>query len=367
MNCKLCAQIDPTVSNRANARVLGVDEKTIRRHKKRHDQFLVQQNIPHELVTSRGKSIRDPETGSWEKVTWKPNAKAVHDALQYDDLTPLLEGWEPANYARTGTSVGDVLNVADLQIGKAMEWGGGTKETLARARKSLYQFAAEVERDQPQQVIIADNGDPIENCWNTSSQRATNDMDVPEQIRVFRRFMLEAVKLLSPLVPELTYLAVPSNHGQARVGFQQDSSTVDADFGLEIAYQIEDAISMSPFLADRVQFVRPQTLFTTAEASIANTKLAFNHGHLSRGQRNHAAWWAGQDHGRLPGWDADILVVAHYHNMSLEQSGNGRWIISCASSDPGSAWFTSKTGEAALPGMTAFKVQDGQWKDLRLI
>jgi len=365
--CNLCKELDPALSNRENARRLGVNESTVRRHKRKHDQFLVQNDIPENLVTSRGMSVRDPETGSWEKVTWKPNAKAVHDALQFDDLSPLLDNWSPSRYNDKGNPIGDVLNIADLQIGKAMEWGGGTKETLARATASVQAFAAQVERDKPQQVIIADNGDPIENCWNTSSQRATNDMDVPEQIRTFRRFMLETIKLLSPLVPELTYVAVPSNHGQARVGFQQDSSTVDADFGLEVSYQIEDAIGLSPFLSDRVQFARPQPLYTTAVADIANTRIAFNHGHLSRGQKDHANWWRGQDHGRLPGWDADILVVAHYHNMKLEQSGNGRWIISCASCDPGSSWFTAKTGEAALPGMTAFKVHDGQWKDLRLV
>jgi len=365
--CNLCKQLDPALSNRENARRLGVNESTVRRHKRRHDQFLVQNDIPEELVTSRGMSVRDPETGSWEKVTWQPNAKAVHDALQYDDLSPLLSNWEPSEYTNKGNPFGDVLNAADLQIGKAMEWGGGTKETLERATRSAQAFAAQVMKDNPQQVILADNGDIIENCWNTSSQRATNDMDVPEQIRVARRYMLETIKLLAPLVPELTYVAVPSNHGQARVGFQQDSSTVDADFGLEISYQLEDAISLSPFLADRVQFVRPEPLYTTAVTSIANTRIAFNRGHLSRGQKNHAAWWQGQDHGRLPGWDADILVTAHYHNMSLQQSGNGRWIIASASCDPGSAHYTSRTGEAALPGMTAFKVQDGQWKDLRLI
>ncbi len=370
--------IDSSRSNTLWASTVGVNESSIRRHRAHMkvgeagvqsfpDLFLRSEGIDEGIVTSRGKSIRDPETGSWEKVTWKPNAKALADTLNYDDLKESLEGWVPDDVATWETETKtSVLMASDLQIGKAMNRGGGTPETIERVRASFAAFAGYVFDHSPERVVIVDGGDPIENCWNTPDQMVTNDLPVPEQIRVFRRLMLEGIKLLAPLVPELVYVAVPSNHGAARVGYKANGGTVDADFGLEISYQLEDAVSMNEHLS-HVTFVRPESLNETAEVEVSGTKLAFHHGHQSNGSNGHGKWWAGQAHGRMAGWDADILVTSHFHSMGLEQSGNGRWIIKAASSDASSDWFTNRTGESALQGMTTFDVLDGQWSSLRLV
>lgn len=377
MQCTLCA-MNATVgvdeSNRAAARRLGVSETSVRRHL-RHaeaqpDTFLQEHGIPAALVTSRGVSIRDPESGSWQKATWKPNTMALHQALEYNDLELALSGWEPRDYfAEYGerSPYTHVLNVADLQIGKANQRGGGTKETLARARRSVEKFDFRVMADGAATAVIVDNGDPIENCFNVPSQLVTNDLDVPAQIRTFRRFMIEAIKFIAPHVETLYYVSVPSNHGAHRTGYKSPGGTTDADFGLEISHQIEDVVAENEFLRERVRFVRPEALYETAVVSVANTKLAFHHGHQSSSEKGHGLWWAKQDHGRMPGWDADILVTAHFHTMGLEQSGDGRWIIKTASSDPGSDWYSNRTGESAIPGMTAFRVLDGQWSSLELL
>jgi len=385
-------KIDTSRSKVAWADKIGVSEASVRRHLKHApagrtaapgvtlertdnhpdpEDFLNLHGIPVEAVQSRGMSIRDPLTGSWEKVTWKPNAKALHDALQFDDLAEALEGWFP----RTTSFFDDdfdsgftsVLNASDLQLGKSMQRGGGTPETVARVRQSFETFADSIqEGPTPSRVILVDGGDPIENVFNVPSQLVTNDLPVPEQIRVFRRLMLEGIKLIAPLVPELVYVAVPSNHGQARTGYKSPGGTVDADFGLEISYQLEDAVAENPYLQN-VSFVRPESLDETAVIETSNTKLAFHHGHQSSGPNGHGKWWAGQSHGRMAGWDADILVTAHYHSLRVEQSGNGRWIIGVSSSDASSDWFTNRTGESARQGMTTFDVRDGQWSNLRII
>lgn len=364
--CNICKQIDPALSNRENARRIGVNESTIRRHKREHDPFLQEHDIPLELVSSRGKSVRDPETGSWEKVTWYPNKKAIHESLQYDDLSRILDNWAVSEYTDKGNNFTDTLHAADLQIGKANQAGGGTPETLASVRRSFERFAHSLRQDNPEAAVLADGGDIIENIFNVASQAATNDLPVTEQIRVARRVMLEGIKLLAPLVPVLTYVTVPSNHGSVRSSIGKDAHTVDDDFGLEISYQLEDVISNNSFLKDRVQFLRPEKLQETAVGDFSGTRLAFNHGH-NAAPGKAALWWSKQDHGRLPGWDADILSINHYHNMYVMQSGNGRWIIQNASSDPGSDWYTYKSGESSLRGMTAYKVRDGQWLDLRLL
>ena len=379
--CSVCVwlstgqTIDTALTNTAIANFVGVSEASIRRHWKHApkplpvgDAFLRDLDIPIEAVTSRGASIRDPDTGSWQKVTWHPNAKALSDTLKYDDLLDALEGWEPVTPRRGHDDYAEILNMADLQIGKAMQRGGGTPETLARVRQAVARFVEDLlsRAELPSVIVVVDNGDPIENCFNVPSQLVTNDLPVPEQIRVFRRLVLETLKALAKLSIRIIYVCVPSNHGAARVGYKSPGGTVDADFGLEISYQLEDAISENPHLS-HVDFVRPRSLDETAELSVANTKLAFHHGHQSSGPTSHGKWWAGQDHGRMAGWDADILIVAHYHSLRLEQSGDGRWIIGVSSSDASSDWFTNRTGESAIQGLTAFSVRDGQWSNLRIV
>lgn len=368
--CSMGAEIDPNKTNVQIGREYGVAETSVRRHKAHTSAEGVQlfADVPSEVITARGRTVRLPD-GSYEKVSWKPNAMALHQTLSYDDLAKSLEGWIPQHLTLTSPvhSYTDVLNASDLQIGKANQRGGGTPETLARAKQSVERFASRLLRDTPEAAVLVDGGDPIENCFNVPSQLVTNDLDVPAQIRIFRRFMIEAIKTLAPLVPVLYYVAVPSNHGAHRTGYKSPGGTTDADFGLEVSHQIEDAIAENTFLKDRVVFVRPEPLYETAVVSVSGTKVAFTHGHNSASEKTHGLWWAKQDHGRMPGWDADILTVAHFHTMGLEQSGDGRWIVKVASSDPGSDWYSNRTGESALPGMTAFKVSNGQWSDLSLL
>lgn len=378
------AKVDTSQSKTAWGRIVGVSEASIRRHlahpatdlaptisDRDLPDILKDYDIPAEVITSMGLSLRDPDTGSWTKVNWKPNAKALHDVSKYDDLKDALDNWDvelPELEVWDKTPETLVVNAADFQVGKAMQRGGGTRELVQRTHKAFAQLAEELSQAGGiYQIVLVDNGDPIENCWNTPAQLVTNDLPVPEQIRVFRRLMLEGIKILAPLCASLVYVSVPSNHGAARVGYKAAGGTVDADFGLEISHQLEDAVRMSEAL-DHVTFVRPESLEETAVLETADgTKLAFHHGHQAAGPGGQGKWWAAMDHGRMPGWDADILVTAHYHSLALEHSGNGRWIIRCSSSDVGSDWFTNRTGEHAVAGMTVFNVNKGQWSDLRIV
>lgn len=388
-NCKTCVWeettglfVDGSQTKTAWAGVVGVSEASIRRHlshsavlqeagdfvRQEADDLTSTIDVPDEFVTSRGMSLRDPITGSWHKVTWAPNKKALHDSLRYTDLADALDGWTPARRERTPVAPASVsvLNIADLQIGKANQRWGGTPETLASARRSVERFAAYVQNNGIDTAIVVDNGDPIENVFNVPSQLVTNDLSVPDQIRVFRRFILETIKTLAPLVRRLIYVAVPSNHGAARTGYKSPGGTVDADFGLEISSQVEDAVRENPHLGN-VEFVRPLPLDETATLDTAQGKLAFYHGHQSKGVFGHGNWWKGMDHGRMAGWDADVLVVAHFHTQATYQSGDGRWVVACASSDPGSDWFTNRTGESAIRGMTAFDLVDRTPANVRIL
>lgn len=392
--CKACrhedstgTKIDDSMSNTAWARELGIGESSIRRHKAHSpvvaqasgfvdedgvDALAASIDVPDEFITSRGMSLRDPISGSWQKINWQPNKKALHDSLRYNDLKEALDGWEFEAHAIPGRSGGYSLMFAmsDLQIGKASQRLGGTPETLARIRRSI---STTVDRlahmhasDLPDEILIWDGGDSVENHFNTGEQAFTNDLPLPEQIRVARRVFLEAIKAFAPYSNRIVFISVPSNHGQSRVGFKTPGGNVDADFGLEISYQLEDAVRENAGLR-HVVFVRPEAMYETAEYVASGTKLALHHGHRSSSQKTHGRWWADQSHGRMPGWDADILFVAHYHNLGLTTSGNGRWIIETSSSDAGSDWFTNKSGERAQQGITVVKLRDGMWSELEIV
>lgn len=358
--CTICAAGMTEYGEGTNVQLgaaFGVSEASARRHRSHV-------KAPTSLLDGmvlRGATIRK-EDGSYYRYV-KPTG--VSDAVSPDDVEAAIEDFSYVPVEASG-NVSSFLNASDAQIGKACQRGGGTPETIQRMLQSFHQFAADMKRTQPAHIILADGGDPIENVWNTPSQAFTNDLDVPAQIRTFRRLMVEGIKLLAPLAPKFTYLAVPSNHGAFRTGYKSQAGTTDADFGLEISHQLEDIFAEHESLS-RVNFVRPAELEEVAQIETSGTKVAFHHGHQSGGHKTHGKWWSGLDHGRMTGWDADIMVTAHYHSLRVEQSGNKRWIIGVSSSDPGSDWFTNKTGEAAREGMTAFDVQDGQWTNLRIV
>ena len=297
------------------------------------------------------------------------NAAENDRLLAYEDLADVIRRYTPRTnsprkpHSKPGTPV---LCLSDLQIGKAMEHGGGTRETIAVVQQSVSAFIDQYCGGMVEAVLV-DGGDMIENMFNTPTQAYTNDLDVAAQIRTARRLMLDTILRVLEHVERVTYVSIPSNHGQVRSGQKAQAGTVEADFGLEIGYQLEDAIALNPELAYRVTFVRPDALEETAVLHTSDTVLAFNHGHRMGAQTKHSDWWGKQDHGRMPGWDADILVTAHYHTLSVQQSGDARWIIGTSSPEPGSGWFALSTGKRSLRGCTAFLVDRGMWEQLAVV
>lgn len=328
-----------------------------------HKQFWRVQ-IPTD--TTRINLFRFPRKGNRQN-----NSSKEHVFLrQVQRVTPVGRGMAQCITVEGGLYLAGRELVVTHNCGKAGESGGGTKDTIQRVLTSASRFAQRAAERKPQAIVVTDCGDITENMFNVPGhQLSTNDLDLADQIRVARRLQLEVLKMLSPLAPEVYYVSVPSNHGQVRTGPKAAVGGVENDFGVEISYQLEDIceIAESPALRN-VQFVRPDKYAETAVLTVADTTLAFNHGHrASGGQAGQDKWWTEQDHGRQPGWNADILVVAHYHNMRLEQSGDGRWIIHLSASEPSSDYFARSKGTTSKRGVTCFSVQRGMWSDLEIL
>lgn len=257
-----------------------------------------------------------------------------------------------------------VICPSDMQVGKT-SYNGGTDETIKRVMRS-YENARRFLAQNPQrEIIIAELGDPLENFYNTSSQRETNDLDLTGQVRVARRLLLEGIKVLAPYAPKLTYVTVPSNHGTVRVGFKAPAGDSHNDWGLEISHQLEDVTSASESLR-HVEFVRPEHLHESVNYETSGTNIGFVHGHQSRAAEKLGDWWKGQVHGRGPTEKSDILLAGHWHSFRVQQSGASKWVMVSPAQDPGSDWFTELTGERSRTGMLSFTTHDGKWDNLTI-
>lgn len=291
-----------------------------------------------------------------------PNAAAL-------DVTELLDSvrdWNFTPVIREKYSSADaVLGFADPQIGK-VDANGGSAETVNQVLQSYANFVEVIKEEKPTEVLFADAGDGLENFYNTSSQRETNDLDLTGQVRVLRRIQAEGLRMIRPYCKVLTHASAPSNHGGVRIGPQQQASTASNDWGLEVSHQLQDVFGE---VGSDILFRRPNGdhALSLSHKLASGTSIGLTHGDQSA-QARMGAWWMGQAFGwDNPLRDVDILVYGHHHNQSIDEIYEGRWAIGLASSDRGSAWFTNKTGRSASSGMTMFLTAGHKFWGLDLI
>jgi len=407
MSCSVCATgtvIDDSKSNKAWGRELGIGEASIRRHLKHAPKVLTNQvsrdsteessDGSKSLTGIRDRAVTLADARAWITSTgdnpdhytlsirsiaygdglWSNRMSATpkhsKDAAQVmpnaSELMASIDTWTPA-VAPNATHSAEtfVVCAADLQAGKT-DYGLGSGDLLNRVLASFDTAAQIATKTRFAEIILADLGDIVENINNTSSQRATNDLAITEQIRLARRLMLEGIKRLAPLTDSLVYVAVPSNHGSVRLGPKSPENHVLDDYGIEIAEQLRDIVAESDKLSN-VTVMIPEQSAETLAFETSNTVLGFAHGHQAQSPDALGKFWQGQSHGRMPLAAADIALFGHYHSLRVQQSGDSRWLMVSPSSDSGSSWFTNKTGESSQAGMLSFITRDGQWSDLRIL
>lgn len=288
------------------------------------------------------------------------------DALDVTELFETVSKWEFTPVVGNEATWDMVIAFADTQFGKT-DVNGGTPETISQVMASVNGAIEIMEEAKPYHVLFADLGDGLENFNNTAQQRETNDLDLTEQVRVLRRVQAECLRMIKPHCSLLTHASVPSNHGQVRVGFQQQASTPANDWGIEVSHQLEDVFTESGH--NGIRFARPETKHDLSLlVEMYNTsRVGLTHGDQSS-QDQMGAWWMKQAFGwQNPIRDADFLLYGHHHNQKLEEIYEGRWAIGCASSDRGSAWYTSRTGRSATSGITTFLTANHKFWNLQVV
>nr|DAE03958.1 MAG TPA: DNA polymerase II small subunit [Siphoviridae sp. ctuka10] len=358
-------------TNQDLADEFNTSEATVRRHRRAlkrkgrdelaRDAFF---DLPVGAITKRGKTVRLAD-GSYEKIEYRPGALEMEEAkrLSYEDLEPVFREPllpKPARLFDKGETL--IVCMADFQVGKTGQ-GGGTEDTVRLVRRAISDIAHDVNHvGGYERIILADVGDSTEGFWNVASQAQTNDLSLTDQIRTVQRLYAGALQALAPLCSSLYYVAVPSNHCAVRVGPGKNSraNAPDDDFGIMVSKNIEDVIEDRPGF-EHVEFFRPEKWEEAVTVDAADgTRIGFTHGHLAGSQSKVPGWFRDLAFGRRSGlYDARILVHGHWHNFSVSQAGDARWIISCPSADRGSDWWTNISGDSTRPAILTFEARDG--------
>lgn len=257
-----------------------------------------------------------------------------------------------------------VVAYADPQVGKAQHTGGGTVDTEHRVGDLFGQAQDYIRAQKPNKVVFGDMGDACENTQNSSSQKHTNDLSFPEQIRVARRLFMYGADTFSRMVPELDVFGVPSNHMQWRENGKAQGNA-SADFGLDIVASVQDAFRLNDDAYGHVKFFYPEKHRESLVLNVAGLNTGFFHGHPANNADALPKFIAGQVAGRQALSLAEMFVSAHFHSYFQKTILANQLLLGCPAADNGSDWFTNLTGIWSSPGLLVFTVEDGKLTDVK--
>jgi predicted phosphodiesterase len=255
-----------------------------------------------------------------------------------------------------------LIALGDLQLGKVD--GDGTEGTVARF---LDKTTAAVERykriGKGAPVYLVHLGDCIEgfqsqggaNAWRTSHTTT-------EQVRLYRRLVLEQVKAFAAVAPRLVVAGVPGNHDEAH----RPLHTYGDSWAIDAMAAVREALELAGRY-DHVTIHTPARDELTLTLDVAGTVVTMAHGHqFGSGTEGWKKWWQGQGHGRQPAGDADILLAAHKHHLVVVQSGP-RTFVQVPALESESTWWKHRTGEGGNPGIVTALVGGGGWSSMEVL
>lgn len=258
-----------------------------------------------------------------------------------------------------------LTTLADFQTGKTGE-RGGTEELLRRSEEAKARWVEYVKAENPYEIILVDLGDAIENFENAGAQERTNDLQLTEQLRAWRRIFWSWIDEASRLAPSVKVISVPSNHCQVRRG-KNVLGTPSDDYGIEVLSQVADMAGVNSELYGHVEFFAPPNQEESlAIEAVGGKILGFAHGHQASNPDKFPTWIAGQALGRTPIGNADIICFGHFHHLRVQTIGNDRWMFVAPTMDSGSAWWRNISGSESAPGVLTMVIESDGWRALHV-
>ena len=253
-----------------------------------------------------------------------------------------------------------VVALGDLQLGKVD--GDGVEGTVGRfldSTKAAVDRYRKTAKGSP--VYLFHLGDCIEgfqsqggaNAWRTT-------LTTTEQVRLYRRLLIEQVKAFAGVAPKLVVAGIPGNHDEAH----RPLHTYGDSWAIDSIAAVRDALDLAGNYG-HVTLHAPERDELTLTLDVCGTVVGLAHGHQWRtGQA--CTWWAKQSHGRQPIGDADLLLSAHLHHLRIEDTGPKTW-IQVPALESESTWWRHATGEVSRPGIVTAVVGGGCWSSLEVL
>lgn len=236
-------KIDTSRSKVAWAEKIGVSEASVRRHLKHApvtppaaraeppefggDDFLTNYDIPVQAVTSRGMSIRDPETGSWEKVSWQPNkadgpAWPLVQPAAAVDVTVLEPDWRDTRDSRYLLAA----KCADTQIGFRFLADGTVDPFHDPAAMDLFVDVCNIY--QPDKITVL--GDFLDFA---SFGRFAQEASFANTTQLSLDYAHQWLAKLRAACPDAEIIVIEGNHDKRMQNFVETNAV--AAFGLRLA------------------------------------------------------------------------------------------------------------------------------------
>ncbi|GAB3080942.1 hypothetical protein GCM10027053_51790 [Intrasporangium mesophilum] len=283
--------------------------------------------------------------------------------LELDDLVKAAKRRPRKASSAPSPETGAAFLVAlgDLQLGK-MD-GDGVEGTVARF---LDKTAAAVERyrrvAKGAPIYLVHLGDCIEGFMSQGGANTfRTTLTTTEQVRLYRRLLLEQVKAFSSVAPRLVVCGVPGNHDEAHRPLQ----TYGDSWAIDAVSAVRDALELAGTY-EHVTMHAPARDELTLTLDVAGTIVGMAHGHqFGRGVEGWKQWWKGQQMGRQPVGDADILLAGHYHHLRIERES--RTFVQVPALESESTWFRHTKGGLSEPGIVTMLVGGGRWHSLEVL
>jgi hypothetical protein len=236
----------------------------------------------------------------------------------------------------------------------------GTDKAIDRIRelKRLKRF--------PGSATLALTGDCVEgflsqnggNIWRTR-------LTMTEQVRLYRRLVMDMVVKLSKEVDSLLVTAVPGNHGETVRVAGKMATRMDDSWDLDSVVAVAEALAHNPDAYGHVAFHLPQPDQGEIVLDLAGTVTAIAHGHQApRG--DVPKWVAEHAKNMAPVGDAHLIITGHHHHLAMKTLGPRTW-IQVPAMESKSDWWEHRTGEVSMPGMVSLLVSGGHWSDLAVL
>jgi hypothetical protein len=246
----------------------------------------------------------------------------------------------------SGGELGEIVNLADLQIGKVDE-RGGTAQLEDRFYGGMEEVLTRVKKSKPTEIVLAELGDGCENFQNQPDQAFSNDRSLIAQLDLHATFLTYAATELAKLAPKLTVVGVPSNHMDIRVGGKAVGGP-ENDYGLLTLSQLQRAFSLNPRSFGHVEFAWPDPHAVSVVRNVAGTNVMFTHGHYTRGAGaadGVPKWLEHQFAANAEYHSARVVFTGHYHHLRIQQIIGGRWWLQAPALDNGSSWLKRVNGQ----------------------